>query len=251
MMHKYDRAYYEYINRGSIRSAEALLPIVARHFSIRSVADFGAGQGAWLSVWRRLGISDISALDGAYVDQSSLLVPKDSFVAVDVSQHIRLGRVFDLVQSLEVAEHLPASAAERFVDNLVAHGSVVLFSAAAPGQGGEHHVNEQPYSYWHRLFGARGYVMLDAIRPFVATNTDVEPWYRYNTFLYVEKSCLPSLPAALRHLRIADFDEVRDVSPLCYRLRKAIIRAFPVWAVTRGAVFNKHWHLRLREESPA
>ncbi|MDP6884692.1 MAG: hypothetical protein QF830_11185, partial [Rhodospirillales bacterium] len=43
--------------------------------------------------------------------------------------------------SLEVAEHLPPDAAETFVATLVAHGRLVLFSAAPPGQGGLNHVN--------------------------------------------------------------------------------------------------------------
>jgi hypothetical protein len=34
--------------------------------------------------------------------------------------------------SLEVAEHLPPGVAQTFVDALVRHGSVVLFSAAIP-----------------------------------------------------------------------------------------------------------------------
>jgi len=174
-MHIYDRAYYNYINAGSLRSAEALLPIVARHFTVRSVADFGAGQGAWLSVWRRLGVSDITALDGSYVEQDALLVPREAFVPADLCRPVRLGRTFDLVQSLEVAEHLPAAAAEQFVDNLVAHSRTVLFSAAAQGQGGEHHVNERPYSYWRELFNDRGYLMFDLIRPFLPDHCAVEP----------------------------------------------------------------------------
>ena len=149
---------------------------MTRHLPVRSVADFGAGQGAWLSVWQRLGVSDITALDGAYVDQDALLVPKHTFVPSDLSRPVRLGRTFDLVQSLEVAEHLPASAAEQFVDNLVAHSAVVLFSAATLGQGGEHHVNERPYSYWRDLFSDRGYLMFDLIRPFVIENGAVKPW---------------------------------------------------------------------------
>ena len=92
-----------------------------------------------------------------------------SLSASEVGQNLRL------VQSLEVAEHLPASAAEQFVDNLVAHSAVVLFSAATLGQGGEHHVNERPYSYWRDLFSDRGYLMFDLIRPFVIENDAVEP----------------------------------------------------------------------------
>ena len=43
--------------------------------------------------------------------------------------------------------------ADTFVQNLVRHASgAILFSAAPPGQGGEFHVNEQPYEYWRGKF---------------------------------------------------------------------------------------------------
>ena len=35
--------------------------------------------------------------------------------------------------------------------------SIVIFSAATPGQGGTDHVNERPHSYWIEKFSARGY----------------------------------------------------------------------------------------------
>ena len=245
-MHVYDRAYYEYINGGSTRSAEAVLPTVARHFPVRSVADFGAGQGAWLSVWQRMGVSDIRALDGSYVDPAALLVSQDAFVPVDLARPVRLGRTFDLVQSLEVAEHLPASAAGQFVDNLVAHSSVVLFSAAVPGQGGECHVNEQPYRYWRALFAARDYAMLDVIRPSLAGDTRIEPWYRYNTFVYVRRDRLSAMSPEIQRLRVPADGRIPDVAPVSYRLRRMVIRTLPVWAVTDLAVLKKQYRTKLR-----
>jgi hypothetical protein len=65
-----------------------------------------------------------------------------------------MGRRFDLVQSLEVGEHLPLSAAETLVDSLTTASDRVLFSAAVKGQGGEFHVNEQPLAFWQELFEA-------------------------------------------------------------------------------------------------
>jgi len=248
-MHLYDRAYYNYINGGSTRSAEVLLPIVIRHLAVRSVADFGAGQGAWLSVWLRLGVTEITALDGAYVEQNALLVPKDAFVAADLSQQVRLGKTFDLVQSLEVAEHLPAAAAEQFVDNLVAHSSVVLFSAAVPGQGGEHHVNERPHSYWRRLFSDRGYVMFDLVRPFLIDRRVVEPWYRFNTFVYIAQDHVATLAKEIQPFRIDHDEPIPDVSPLSYRVRKMAIRMLPLRAVTGLATLKKQLHVAYNAHS--
>lgn len=65
--------------------------------------------------------------------------------------------VADLVLCLEVAEHLPESAADTLCDALAAAtGDRLVFSAATPGQGGAGHINEQPGEYWAAKLGARG-----------------------------------------------------------------------------------------------
>ena len=92
---------------------------------------------------------------------------------------MNLGETFDLVQTLEVAEHLPAASAGTFVESLVRHGRRILFSAAVPGQIGVCHINERPHAYWRDLFAEHGYVMLDLIRPKVHGNTAVKYWYRF------------------------------------------------------------------------
>jgi hypothetical protein len=44
---------------------------------------------------------------------------------------------------LEVAEHLPADASEKFIKSLCGMGDLIVFSGAIPGQGGHNHVNER------------------------------------------------------------------------------------------------------------
>lgn len=100
----------------------------------------------------------------------------------DLTTSLKSDRLFDLVMSLEVAEHLDAKYAETFVDSLTNFGPVILFSAAVPFQGGEHHVNEQWPSYWEELFAKKGYVAVDAIRKHIWQNPEVEWWY-------AQKSC--------------------------------------------------------------
>ena len=131
------------------------------------------------------------------------------------------------------------------IDNLVAHGSLVLFSAATPGQGGEHHLNERSYDYWRSLFAKRGFVMLDLIRPGVAGNRAVEPWYRYNSFVFVERDRFCCLSDSIRRHRVADGVLVPDVSPALYRLRKALVRCLLTRsAATHVALAKKHWRTR-------
>lgn len=91
--------------------------------------------GTWLSVFREKGVKDIVGIDGDYVDQNMLHIPEGAFIALDLTQPIKLNREFDLVVSLEVAEHLPIECAETFVETLTSLGAVILFSAAIPFQG--------------------------------------------------------------------------------------------------------------------
>jgi hypothetical protein len=68
---------------------------------------------------------------------------------------------------------------------------VILFSAAVPGQGGLHHVNEQWQSYWASLFLDRGYDVFDALRPRIWRNENVSFWYRQNAFVAVSRKNRP------------------------------------------------------------
>src|SRR6185436_17423811 len=116
---RYEPEYFAHFSAGASRSAEVLLPIVRTIVPVRSVADFGCGTGAWLAVWERLGVTDVIGCDGPYVDVGRLAFNPAKFVPADLSQPVRIGRRVDLVQSLEVAEHLPACAAATFVDTLI------------------------------------------------------------------------------------------------------------------------------------
>lgn len=229
-MYEYDAQFQEYTLAMSKRSAEVVIPILFDALRPTSVLDLGCGRGAWLQVWSERGARDVVGVDGDYVGPADLVVEADAFVARDLGQPVDLGRRFDLVESLEVAEHLPEDRAGGFVDDLCRHGSIVLFSAAPPGQGGEQHINEQPYEYWRALFAEQGYEPFDFVRPRIESHPEVAPWYRYNVLLYVHRSAIESLPVDVRESRIADGVPIDDVSPLLYKARKRIIRQLPAWA---------------------
>ncbi len=225
--HTYDNVFFEYINHGSTRSAKRIAPILIEIANPRSVLDVGCGAGAWLREWAALGLKDWAGVDGDYVDIDALLIPSERFHRHDLSQPFALGRTFDLVCSFEVAEHIVAARADSFIDSLVAHGDVVAFSAATPGQGGEFHVNEQPYDYWRAKFAARGYQCFDAVRPLIAGDREIEPWYRYNILLFANAEGAKRLSASARGARLDERAPTADVSPLQWRLRRAVLRRLP------------------------
>jgi len=167
------------------KAPEQVLPVVFDIFKPQSIIDVGCGIGTWLKVAKDLGVKEVLGLDGDYVDRSQLKIETCEFVEKDLERPFDLGRKFDLVICLEVAEHLEASSAADFIASITKHSDVILFSAALPGQGGQRHVNEQWPSYWKELFSHSGFSMTDPIRCQIWDNQAIDWWYRQNMFLVI------------------------------------------------------------------
>lgn len=231
-MTNYGKTFFDYVNSGAIRSARRVIPLLLAELEIASVLDIGCGQGAWLSVWKELGVESVSGIDGDYVDRDCLLISPKDFIAHDLVERFDLQRRFDLVVTMEVAEHLPEECNPAFVKSLVRHGDLVLFSAAPKGQGGHNHINEQDYEYWRKLFSRHGYVAVDYLRPLLIGAADVETWYRYNPVMYASPQRFIKLPEAVQCCRVDDDVMLKDFAPVSYRLRKALVRLLPVTVMT-------------------
>ena len=180
----YTPAFFDDLARDTRESARAVVPVVNKLLRPASVLDVGCGVGIWLAEWGSAGVSDVLGIDGNYVDRTALRVPLDKFAPVDLQQSFSLGRKFDLVQTLEVAEHLDEARADTFVESLARHSETILFSAAIPGQGGTHHVNEQWPSYWAEKFARAGYTAYDIIRPQIWADPKIKVFYRQNMLLF-------------------------------------------------------------------
>lgn len=234
----YGDDFFSYIEEGAAQSAQAIVPLVAGLLGIRSVLDVGCGRGIWLQAWRGFGVADVLGVDGAYVDNTRLAIPPDKFVKYDLSKSFNLSRRFDLVQSLEVGEHIAEAWADVFVANLAAHGDIILFSAAIPGQGGEFHVNEQPYAYWRDKFASRGFRMFDWLRPHITSSGKIEPWYRYNSFLFARSVALDRVPPEFLKSEIALNDPIPSAAPLRWQVRNLILKQLPQPLVHQLAIFK-------------
>lgn len=180
---------------GSIRAAERIVPVVLEVTGrIRSVVDVGGGSGAWLQVFRRLGVEETLLLDGAEV-KADLLIEEAYFEPVDLNIQLPAPRRFDLAVCVECAEHLQAHRAEPLVDWLTTAADVVVFSAAISGQGGKGHINERPPEYWRDLFHQHGFIRRDLLRPRIIHDVAIPWWYRQNLFLFVKPTVNLSIDA--------------------------------------------------------
>ena len=135
--------------------------------------DLGSGTGAMVNCARKLdsdamGVDLINGPEGHFVHHDltrPLRIARDS-LTVEPGLPDHLAQRFDLITCLEVAEHLPPEAHETLIDTIARHlrpkpdfygeSGYVIFSAAPPGQGGEHHIGCRPAVQWRDLFHARG-----------------------------------------------------------------------------------------------
>jgi Methyltransferase domain len=173
---------YSRFGRSASEVWNALLPIVG---SPKSVVDFGAGSCDWLAALSKLqpGV-DCIGVDHPLVPSEGIYIPHERFVRADLTEPLDLGRRFDLAVCVEVAEHLPESAANTLVETICNHSDTALFSGAIPKQGGAGHVNEQWPIYWIEKFAKYGLKCFDIVRPRIWSNTEIEYWYRQNLFVF-------------------------------------------------------------------
>lgn len=218
---RYTARFYDDVGEAAARSASVIVPIVTDLMTVTSVLDVGCGTGSWLRAFQEQGVLDIVGLDLDTVPEEALVVDPAGVQRADLTAGFALDRRFDLIVCLEVAEHLPGQSAEPLLDAFAAHGDVVLFSAAIPGQGGNGHVNEQWQSWWAERFEARGYQVFDVIRPTIWMHPDVRWWYQQNTVLYVRGTPPPALAAATT---LGILDMVHP-EPWTYMTRQPLVRA--------------------------
>ena len=129
----------------------ALMAVFAAFGEPISYLDVGCGTGAMVKLARQLGIKghgvDLLPNESEWVRQHDLSYPFD------------WGWQFDLVTSIEVAEHIQPESAETFCDTLAQHvklGGRLVLTAAIPGQVGYNHFNCQHPEYWREKLMARG-----------------------------------------------------------------------------------------------
>lgn len=189
------RPWYEWSQR-------AFLAALAHCGVPGTLLDLGCGEGHLVEIAARLGIDsvgvDITLPEEIREERSLVLLRGD--LTKPLILHGRGGttaqtlpRSFECVLCWEVAEHLPAAAADQLVATLAqytAANGFLLFTAATPGQGGYGHINEQPHQYWIERLLASGFLQCDH-KPLRATWAAVCgpcQWYANNLLLFQRRA---------------------------------------------------------------
>lgn len=195
----YTQAFFSDLTETARASAHAIVPWVVGLIRPASVIDVGCGTGVWLDEFRKLGVTDITGIEGPWIQGMALEIPASVVRLHDLSQphEITVDGTRSLAVCLEVAEHLAPERATDLVSFLVRLAPCILFSAAIPDQGGIGHANEQWPSYWAALFESQGYRRFDCVRGRFWEIENVAPWYAQNTFFFVKNTRLTLYPGLL------------------------------------------------------
>jgi cyclopropane fatty-acyl-phospholipid synthase-like methyltransferase len=162
----YDAHFFSENLADSRPMAEYLAPKIVEVFGIKRLVDFGAATGHWVSALSRAGV-DVIGIEGSTSAKPYLVCDPTRMRFLDLRFPLPMEQFpfseADTVMSIEVAEHIEETYADRYIENMLSFKpNRVLMTAAIPGQGGHWHVNEQPYEYWIEKFNKRGYVLDEA-----------------------------------------------------------------------------------------
>lgn len=201
----YTEVFWEMNARHATALAGPVAEYLADRISVRSLVDLGCGQAIILArVAVRCNAKELMGIDGSYA-ASRVRIPPNRFLPLDLETanlHMLVQNSFDLAMCLEVVEHLTFPAADRIIDWMCGHASVILFSAAIPGQGGYGHINEQWPSYWIERFKRRDFEVDGAVRAALWDRQEIPCYYRQNLLMFYRRGTV---------MRVAGSDFTQDV----------------------------------------
>jgi len=149
---------YAIFHRAALEIAPTMVEGIMTLFpTIKSASDFGCGTGAYVAEFRKRKV----LAEGFEYSPIARRLARDAFnleiAPFDLNHFAGAGATFDLSTSFEVAEHLPPPLGDRLVEVCCQHASLVIFSAAGPGQRGQGHIHLQPKAFWIERFARHGF----------------------------------------------------------------------------------------------
>ena len=169
---------------GLVSALRSVFPTATRY------ADVGAGSGGIAAYAKSSGLH-VVACEYSWIGRLLARVQGVRSVRFDVAADTPaiLGDEAHLAYCIEVAEHLPEAMGDRLIRFLsLTAPTVVVFTAAHPGQGGQGHINEKPQPYWIERFQRAGmdYVAEQTaqLRSQLRTNLEHGRWIPDNVMVF-------------------------------------------------------------------
>lgn len=140
---------------GGHNGNNAMLPNEIIYFrdklGVKSIVDIGCGPAWMVEFNNHMGIFS----EG--IEGDPRVEPKEYITFHDFTEgSFTPNKYYDLAYSVEFLEHVE----ERYIPNFMTvfdKVNYVFCTSAIPGQGGYHHVNEQPKMYWIQKFQEHGF----------------------------------------------------------------------------------------------
>jgi len=129
-----------------------------KELKIKSVLDIGCGEGHSTKFFYDNGC-EVLGIEG------STQAIKDSPIANKITCHDFCDgpyipdKKYDLIWCCEFVEHVDKKYMKNFIQTFK-YGKYLFLTHATPGQGGYHHVNEQPLTYWLKHIKKSGFIFL-------------------------------------------------------------------------------------------
>lgn len=123
------------------------LEYLVERYQIRSMLDVGCGPGGMLDLATKRKIIAIGIDGDPAMERSNVMIHDYTQAPLFMASRS------DLIWCVEFVEHIEARYIPHFLATFRA-GRVLFLTHALPGQGGHHHVNEQPAEYWIKLLEA-------------------------------------------------------------------------------------------------
>lgn len=128
---------------------------LVKDLNIKRVLEIGCGRGFALKEFQKLGCH-VLGIDGSPSAIKDNLVP-GSVKEIDFTKtKVEPQKKYDLVYSVEFVEHVEDCYKENFLTCFDA-GNYIVMTFADVDQGGHHHVNCRPASYWIETIEKRGF----------------------------------------------------------------------------------------------
>ena len=85
----YNNNFYENRHVETVYSAEVILSILLETLpKLEKVIDIGCGVGTWLSVLKKKGVPQIQGIEGSWVKEDDLKIPKKDFKKLNLEKTI-------------------------------------------------------------------------------------------------------------------------------------------------------------------